>query len=247
MTSQFYQCLTAEKVTDDMLAEAAHLFNGNYGIWGPQSHNPGNPVKLSVRRLREQYLLPRTDQSESVYIRVTINGDLVGNAFACRWMCNSQTVCWITQLVVDQHHRGKGLASGLLRTLIQDSDHIYGVMSSHPAACLAAAKVFGRTIEKVDLDFIGKIASEVMSTSPIPYIRAAELCGTVFDANDSSGIVSGVNTKFFVDHTEPLEALAIVKDEWQWPLGKLLDGHEYLLILPAKQRRSRSTSADVYR
>jgi hypothetical protein len=86
-----------------------------------------------------------------------------------------------------------------------------------------------------------------MSTSPIPYIRDAELCGTIFDADDTSGIVSGVNTNFFVDHTEPLEALAVVEDEWQWPLGKLPDGHEYLLILPAKQRRSRSRSADVNR
>ncbi|KAJ5917526.1 hypothetical protein N7466_011080 [Penicillium verhagenii] len=247
MTSQFYERFTEENVTDDMLDKAAHLFNRNYGIWGPQSQNAGKSVKLSAGRLRAQYLLPRTDQSESVYIRVTIDGVLVGNAFACRWVCNNQTVCWITQLVVDQYNRGKGLASGLLRALIQDSDHIYGVMSSHPAACLAAAKVFGRTIEKVDLDFIGKIASEVMSTSPIPYIRDAKLCGTVFDANHSSGIVSGVNTNFFVDHTEPLKALAIVKNEWQWPLGKLLDGHEYLLILPAKKRRSRSTSADVHR
>lgn len=86
-----------------------------------------------------------------------------------------------------------------------------------------------------------------MSTSPIPYIRKAELCGIIFNADDTSGIVSGVNTHFFVDHTEPLEALAVVEIEWQWPLGKLPDGHEYLLILPAKQRRSRSRSADVSR
>lgn len=103
----------------------------------------GKPVRLSARRLREQYLPTSTDQSGSFYIRVTVDGNLVGNAFACRWTCKGKTVCWITQLVVDQYHRGKGLASGLLRTLKQDHDDIYGVMSSHPAACLAAAKAFG--------------------------------------------------------------------------------------------------------
>ena len=99
----------------------------------------------------------------------------------------------------------------------------------------------------MDLDFIGKNANEVMSTSPIAYIRDAEVCGTIFNAGDTTGIVSGVNTSFFVDHTEPLEALAVVEEYWKWPLGKLPDGHEYLLILPAKEHRSRSRSTDVHR
>lgn len=72
-----------------------------------------------------------------------------------------------------------------------------------------------------------------MSTSPVPYIRDAELCGIIFDGKDTTGIVSGVNTKFFVDHKEPLKALAVVEKKWDWPLGKLPEGYEYLLILPA--------------
>lgn len=124
-------------------------------------------------------------------------------------------------------------------------------MSSHPAACLAAAKAYGSksyrklytaqfshrvgTIEKVDLGFINETASKVLSTSPIPYIRDSKLCGTIFDALDASGMVSGVNTHFFVDHKEPLEALEVVKDQWEWPLGSLPEGHEYLLILAGKE------------
>ena len=49
-------------------------------------------------------------------------------------------------------------------------------------------------------------------------------------------MVSSVNTNFFVDHTEPLEALASVKENMDWPLGELTDGHEFLLILEAKRR-----------
>ncbi|KAJ5975260.1 hypothetical protein N7481_008967 [Penicillium waksmanii] len=97
MTSQLYETFKAEMMTDDMLAEVAHLFNSNYGTWGPT--------------------IPCT--CESSYARVTVDGKLAGHAFACRWMWQSRAVCWITQLVVDQHHREKGLATGLLRTLGQ--------------------------------------------------------------------------------------------------------------------------------
>ena len=82
-----------------------------------------------------------------------------------------------------------------------------------------------------------------MKASPVSYIRDAKLCGAVFDTADSSGLVSGVNTGFFVDHEEPLEALAHVRQSWQWPLGELPDGYEYLLVLRSKIRRSRSRSS----
>jgi hypothetical protein len=77
-----------------------------------------------------------------------------------------------------------------------------------------------------------------MKSSPIPYIKDATLRGTIFQPEDTSGMVSGVNTGFFVDHEEPLEALQAVRETWQWPLGDLRDGHEYLLVMLAKHRRS---------
>ena len=52
-------------------------------------------------------------------------------------------MCWVTQLVVHKDYRERGPATGLLSQLRQDDD-AYGVMSSHPAACLAAAKAFSR-------------------------------------------------------------------------------------------------------
>lgn len=100
----------------------------------------GRPVRLSTRRLREQYL---PDAAQSIYTRVTVDGVLAGNAFACRWEHGGKAVCWVTQLVVSKDYRERGLATGLLRVLRADNCHdIYGIMSSHPAACLAAAKAF---------------------------------------------------------------------------------------------------------
>ncbi|KFY03123.1 hypothetical protein V490_00270, partial [Pseudogymnoascus sp. VKM F-3557] len=206
MVKRVYETFTPDQVTDDMLRKAATLFNENYGTWGPLSHKPGKPVTLSIRQLREQYL-PNT--AESSYIRVTVDGNLAGNAFICRWKCRDNIVCWVTQLVVGKAYREQGLATGLLRSLREDRDDIYSIMSSHPGACLAAGKSFGTTIETVPLNYIRKEADAVMKSSPIVYVRDAKLCGTIFDPNDSTGLVSGVNTSFFVSHDEPLEALEV--------------------------------------
>ena len=100
----------------------------------------GSRVRLSTERLRAQCLF---DNVKCSYVRVTVNGHLAGNAFACRWTVNNRQVCWVTQLVVDRNYRERGLAKTLLNLLKHDDNDMYGVMSSHPAACLAAAKAFG--------------------------------------------------------------------------------------------------------
>jgi len=100
----------------------------------------GSRVKLSKTRLRAQYL---PDDASCSYVRVSVDDRLAGNAFACRWSYKDKIVCWVTQLVVHSDFRERGLAAGLLNQLRHDDDSIYGLMSSHPAACLAAAKAFG--------------------------------------------------------------------------------------------------------
>ena len=100
----------------------------------------GSHVRLSKDRLRTQYLF---DNVDCFYVRVTVDNHLAGNAFACRWTVNNKRVCWVTQLVVDRNYRERGLAKALLNQLRYDDSDINGIMSSHPAACLAAAKAFG--------------------------------------------------------------------------------------------------------
>jgi hypothetical protein len=197
-------------------------------------------------------------------VRVSVNGHLAGNAFACRWSVNGRVVCWITQLVVHHEYRERGLAAGLLNEIRLNGDDVYGIMSSHPAACLAAAKAFGSklieplvassdlisnptgSINTVSLDFTRDNAARIMIASPVGYVRDSQLRGKLFDPTDTSGLVCGVDTGFFVDHEEPLDALAWVQENMHWPLGDLLDGHEYILILQAKRRsRSRSRSAGL--
>lgn len=83
-----------------------------------------------------------------------------------------------------------------------------------------------------------------MKASPVRYVREAKLRGKLFDPKDDSGLVSSVDTGFYVDHEEPLEALAWLRESMDWPLGELFDGYEFILILQARRRsRSRSSSA----
>ena len=81
-----------------------------------------------------------------------------------------------------------------------------------------------------------------MKASPVQYVQNAVLKGTIFDKQDSTGLVSGVDSGFYVDHAEPLEALDYIRQEY-WPLGDLPDGHEFLLLLHPRRSRSRSSSA----
>src|SRR4051812_13019826 len=120
-------------------------------------------------------------------LRVIVDGHLAGNAFACHWAYNVRSLCWITQLVVHRDYRERGLAIGLLNELRQDGDDVYGPMSSHLTACLAAAKVFGskhtlRTcimnsaltivdaINAVQLGFMRDHAEAIIKASPINYV-----------------------------------------------------------------------------
>lgn len=89
-------------------------------------------------------------------------------------------------------------------------------------------------MDKVSLSFIRENAEPILRTSPISYIRNAKLRGKLFDSHDPRGLVSSVDTNFHVSHEEPLKALARVRGSW--PLGRLADGHEFLLIIPARKR-----------
>lgn len=100
-------------------------------------------------------------------------------------------------------------------------------------------RVWAGGINTVAVETIRETAQAIMKASPIDYVRDAVLRGSLFHPEDTSRAVSSVYTKFFVDHTEPLEALTWIRQGLHWPLGELLDGHEFLLVI-AVRRRERS-------
>ncbi|MCJ1367446.1 hypothetical protein MMC16_006579 [Acarospora aff. strigata] len=136
---------------------------------------------------------------------------------------------------VGRKYRERGLAVDLLNQLRRDDDCIYGIASSHAAACLAAARAFGSGIEAIQLGFICEHAAAILKASPIGYIKDAKVRGELFNPEVTHGTVSSVDTNYICDHTEPLEALENVREVMDWPLGELIEGYEFLVILEARR------------
>ena len=96
------------------------------------------------------------------------------------------------------------------------------------------------------MEFIKEHAEGVLKASPVRYVRDATVRGGLFGVEDGGGVVSCVDTGFWVDHRVPLEALARARDGGDWPLGELLDGHEFLLVVEARGRiRSKTSRPDA--
>ena len=77
---------------------------------------------------------------------------------------------------------------------------------------------------------------DILRFSTVPYIAGGRLHGSLFEADSeaTSGTVCSVDTNFYVSHDEPLAALKEFEHiHGDWPLGSLLEGHEYLLVIPA--------------
>ncbi|EEU33995.1 uncharacterized protein NECHADRAFT_85402 [Fusarium vanettenii 77-13-4] len=231
--------MSQKDLTNKILDDAAVLFREHYGVWASGTllegqlsdvYTPGNRIKINPKRLRDRYLPGHADCS---YTRALLDGRLVGHAITCRWDWDGKRVCWVTQLVVHTQYRNQGIATRLLRLSRADSDDIYGILSSHPFSCMAAATSFGDSIINPPLDFTRQHAQEVLKASPIDYVAAAVVKGSLF-GNDSTDLVSGADTQFFISHEEPDAAMNDALSQGRWPLGNLPEGHEYLLVLPAK-------------
>lgn len=128
----------------------------------------------------------------------------------------------------------------MLNHLREHTDNFVGIMSSHPAACTALSKVFGRHVDNIDLDYIAQNAPAILQSCPIECIRNAKPAGTLFQPGSESIIVSAADTNFEVDHPEPNQALEVIKKNVKWPLGELAEAHELLLLIQHKRSSDRT-------
>jgi hypothetical protein len=89
------------------------------------------------------------------------------------------------------------------------------------------------SITEVDLSFTQAKAEEILSFIPVDYLRNKPLRGRLFAAGETSEVVSLVDSSFFVDHEEPSRAQKEFEETHKmgWPLGKLVEGHEFLMVL----------------
>ncbi|KAJ7252130.1 hypothetical protein B0H12DRAFT_1234007 [Mycena haematopus] len=223
-------------VTEDQLKACAGLFSSHYGVWSSFVSPPLKPrahVKMSAAKLRDQCF---SDPEHSMLALCTADNAIVGHAFATVWQYNGSGICWITQLVVSRDYRERGIATGLLQ-LFPGPDFncgTFGLVSSHPAACLALFKRAHAKSRKLDLDFIKAHAQKIMDTTNISYLKGVQLRGSLLQEAEAGGAMSCAFTDFYVDHEEPLRAMNRweEKQDMAWPLGVLPEGHEFFCIAP---------------
>nr|VWO95802.1 ATP-dependent RNA helicase mak5 (EC [Ganoderma boninense] len=232
--------LFGDEITDEQFVQCAALFSNNYGVWAldaPTPLKPGARVRMQPKKLRAE-CLGSGDPKDSVLSMMYKDDQLVGQAFATKWTAGSETIAWITQLVVDANERRKRIATSLLQGLAASSWFtdvtMVGVASTHPAACNAVCNMVpGQRISEVNLSYIRENAPKALQDSTVKYLRNAQLRGALFESEVEDGAVSLADTTFYVDHGEPDEVLSNYTEQKKWCLGSLRKGHEFLLILPA--------------
>jgi len=81
-------------------------------------------------------------------------------------------------------------------------------------------------------------AIKVLGHTPVEYLKSPRLRGTLFEDHPiDPTAISSIFTEFYVDHCEPLETLNDY--ESIWPLGALLDGHEFFILVEAERNPRR--------
>ncbi|CAF1465783.1 unnamed protein product [Rotaria sp. Silwood1] len=254
-----YTCIRYSLLTDQILEKCSNLFNKNYGIWSDDapvhSNNKlqaGTPVKLGVKRLREMMLFNDACFLVTAEIRSfdTNQFELIGHAF-CTWTKYDRlngNVVWITQLVVSSSYRGQGVAGTLLSMAKNSIEDVVatGLDTSHPHAVIALRNACNGI--PIDLKFIADHGKDIIRACNIPYLSHAQFVGSIFNnqsvlpVNNDQQPVSLVKTDFFVDHKEVLVILKDIREKWN--LGPLLDGHEFLVVLPTTSVRHSKTSSN---
>ncbi|KAJ7203637.1 hypothetical protein GGX14DRAFT_369443, partial [Mycena pura] len=221
--------------TDAQLKACASLFSSNYGVWSSPVSAPLEPGELAIV-FRAWFIL---DVYKHVYKQVFLN---VYKRLSAWTSCSD--IGWITQLVgVSHDYRQRGIATSLLRLLPGPNFKCgaFGLVSSHPAACLAHANVsrVHAKVRKLNLDFIKTHAQKTINTTNISYLKNAQLRNSLLRDAAEPGVVACAFTAFYVDHEEPFQALKSWEDHRQdisWPLG-VLKGHEFFCITPNKEVR----------
>jgi GNAT superfamily N-acetyltransferase len=216
-TLKFSYILVNKKNSDFELIQAcATLFSTNYGVWSEYVSYPltsGANIKLSAKRLKDQYLFNDNCYIVGAYLDLKLVGHAIYTIFDSK---SIGKVCWITQLVVDKEYRNHKIGQTLIHMSIGTEWNACGIISSHPYAIKALEKA---TKMKCNPKIISKYAPDIIIDSKIPYIHDSKL--------DCTEEYSLINTNFYVDHTEVLSILEAMNEK-DWKLGfKLPDGNEF--------------------
>ena len=89
-----------------------------------------------------------------------------------------------------------------------------------------------QSVYSIDMSFCEQNTKGILIAWLVEYVKTMELCGSLFQDKCLSGTTSSVFTNFYLDHTNLLIGFSNDKGPCPWCLGDLLEGQEFLIILP---------------
>lgn len=222
--------------------EMAILYSNHYGIWGDKSPKKGDRIKLGAKKLYSDWI-----NNKNSYIATARTAKcLVGYAVAIVTSTNqkepqskSKTISWVTQLVVHENYRNRGIAKKLLFSFWGFSNYYaWGILSANPYAIRALESATKRNA------IPAKIALEkhkiiTFGQKHINYITKE----TEFIIAENQ---SKANTNFYSDISDMNDKLTnINQKESPWLMGEIEEGWEWVAFTFNTQSRRKLTSAEI--
>jgi hypothetical protein len=84
--------------------------------------------------------------------------------------------------------------------------------------------------------------TRIITICNIEYLINQPLIGTLFQLTvepEKEQPRVQINTQFYTDHAEHLEALTKLAIDMERPLGLLLEGHEFIVMFPVRSSRKK--------
>lgn len=209
----------AEALADEKFRlECIDLYSNHYGVWGAKANAKlvGKHVQLSDKLFRNWL----ANEHAHIYYARRLE-KMIGYAVVLQIeVPDYGVVTWVTQLVVHQKFRNKGIAKQILLSVWGFTDHnIWGIVTANPYAIRALEKVTRRRVVP------DRILKEENLLKKFAYTNISYIDeGTEFELNPST---SKVNTQFFVDHSEVPKQIEDVANSAPWLLGDIEEGWEW--------------------
>ncbi len=219
-----------------LLDECSALYSEYYGLWSNVSPRfPGQRIRLSP-----QWIAKWLDFKCARLYCARIDKKLIGYAIvSVDKVKNYGQIAWVTQLVVHERYRHRGIGKTLLFLIWKFSDYFaWGILTSSPYAVRALEKA---TRRRCDPQRIKKNYRMLLNfgTKNVDYVNAEmEIVVT-----DDSSLV---NTNFLADHSQLNEMIKNVSTaETQWTLGNLKEGWEWFAFTFNDQKQLELTSQEI--
>ncbi|MCQ2389552.1 MAG: GNAT family N-acetyltransferase, partial [Kiritimatiellae bacterium] len=215
--SYAFEIVRGDALTDGLCRELATVFSTSYGRWSadvPPPRKPGGRIRMRWEAFREWY-----DRPEYRFALCRSEGRLVGQAIYLERETSRGKVAFVVQLVVDEAHRHRGMATSLLHAIWGFSNHYaWGIVTSSPCTveALEGATFRSGLPDRIlqDSEFIrGEILSH------IDFLKDAEW---TIDSRESF-----IDTQFFTDRTNIIVGRKNVPQRY----GALPSGQEWLAVI----------------